>query len=117
MTMEVNISYKSSFYKKTNKKNYTDALKEALKETILYADTEARKKAPIRTGNLRAHHSTRVSDEMAELVNNCGYASYVAFGTSKQSAQNYPLEIIKDIQQKKLIPKLIEDKLKSEGVL
>ena len=117
MSIKMDITYNPSFYKKTNKKIYNDAVKEAIKETLQYTETEARKRAPVRTGNLRAHHSTRITDDGGELVNNCGYASYVAFGTSKQQAQNYPLEIVKDIQQQKLIPKLIRDKLKNEGVL
>lgn len=115
--MTVNIKFKNSYYKKIDKKNYEEALKESMSKTIQYAEAEARKTAPIQTGNLRASHSTKITDESAELVNNCGYASYVAFGTSRQAAQNYPLAIVKDIEQKQLIKKLIEKKLKSEGVL
>lgn len=117
MSINVDITFNPSFYKKTNKDIYGKAVKEAVSETIQHMETEARKQAPIKTGNLRAHHSTHITDDGAELVNNCGYASYVAFGTSRQAAQNYPLAICKDVEQQQLIPKLVEKKLKSEGVL
>ena len=117
MGINIDIKYNPSFYKKTNHNIYKEALKEAISKSIQYAEAEARKTAPIQTGNLRAHHSTRIDDEKAELVNNCGYASYVAFGTSRQRAQNYPLRIMKDIHEQQLIPGLIKKRLKEEGVL
>jgi phage gpG-like protein len=117
MTVTVDIKYNPSYYKKTKTSTYDKALKEAVSKAIQYAESEARKTAPIRTGNLRAHHSTRIDDEKAELVNNCGYASYVAFGTSRQRAQNYPLRIMKDIHEQQIIPGLIKKYLQKKGVV
>jgi hypothetical protein len=117
LTVELNMEYKPGFYKKTGKKQYDKALKDAINKAILWSESESRKRAPVRTGNLRDHHSTRITEEKAELVNNCGYAGYVAFGTSKQRAQNYPLSIVKDIQSQKMIPNDIKESLKKEGVL
>lgn len=117
MTLELNIKYNPGFYKKTNKKEYSKALKDAMDKAILWSESESRKRAPVRTGNLRDHHSTRITEDEAELVNNCGYAGYVAFGTSRQRAQNYPLSIVKDIQSQKMIPNNIKESLKKEGVL
>lgn len=113
----MSIQYNSSFNKKTSKNPYRRAVKNAVDEAILWSESESRKRAPVRTGNLRDHHSTRITEEKAELVNNCGYAGYVAFGTSKQRAQNYPLSIVKDIQSQNRIPNSIKESLKKEGVL
>lgn len=117
MTLELNMVYKPGFYKKTDKKQYDKALKDAMDKAILWSESESRKRAPVRTGNLRDHHSTRITEDEAELVNNCGYAGYVAFGTSRQRAQNYPLSIVKDIQSQKMISNDIKEFLKKEGVL
>lgn len=113
MTLNLDIKFNNSYYKKTNKQIFKQITQEAVSETIQYAETEARKTAPIKTGNLRASHSTRITNESAQLVNNCGYASYVAFGTSRQAAQNYPLTIVKNIQQNQLPGKLIKNKLEN----
>ena len=116
MSINMNISYKPSYYKKTNKDIYSKAVQETLKDVVNYSEAQAKQRAPVRTGNLRAHHSTSVESGGAELRNNCGYASYVAFGTSRQAAQNYPLAIVKDIDSQGLVGRLMKQKLDQAGL-
>lgn len=113
---ELDVKINPSYYKKTDHKIYEKCLKKALEETIKWCESECRKRAPVRTGNLRDHHSYKMDDKDAEVRNNCGYASYVAFGTSRQAAQNYPLEIIKEVDNEKLVLNLFKEYLKKERV-
>jgi hypothetical protein len=117
MTIEMDVKINSSFYKKTNPNIWNKALLRALMESTKWAESECRKRAPVITGTLRDHHSFNVEDYTGEVKNNCGYASYVAFGTSRQAAQNYPLDIVTDMESQKLISTLHKKYLKKEGVV
>ena len=117
MTMDIDIKLNPSFYKKVNPDVWNKALKNALEESAKWAESECRKRAPVITGTLRDHHSYNIEDYTAEIKNNCGYASYVAFGTSRQKAQNYPLDIVTDMESKKLVGTLHKKYLKKQGVV
>lgn len=115
-TAQLDIKINPSYYKKTDPKIYEKCLKKALEETIKWCESECRKRAPVDTGTLRDHHSYKMGDKMAEVRNNCGYAGYVAFGTSRQAAQNYPLEIVKEVDEEQQVFNLFKDYLKKEKV-
>ena len=116
MTVELEVTINNSLYKKLNKTIYSKCLNKALGESIRWCESECRKRAPVITGTLRDHHSYKIEDGVAEVRNNCGYAGYVAFGSSKQTAQNYPLEIVKELDNEKMIHNLYTEYLKKEGV-
>ena len=117
MTIEMDVKLNPSFYKKINPDVWNKALLQALMEATKWAESECRKRAPVITGTLRDHHSYNIEDYTAEVKNNCGYASYVAFGTSRQKAQNYPLAIVTDMESKKLMSTLHKKYLKKQGVV
>ena len=117
MKITINVRATRDFYNKTDPKTWKDACQYVFEETGKWAESQCRRRAPRITGTLRDHHSLEIGDLEANIRNNCGYASYVAFGTSRQKAQNYPLAIIKEIQMKKLPTSLHKRYLKKKGVI
>ena len=113
----INVRATKSYYTKTNSKTWKDACQYVFEECAKWCESECRKRAPVVTGTLRDHHSFKFGDMESEVRNNCGYASCVAFGTSKQKAQNYPLAIVKDMQTQKLPTSLHKKYLKKKGVI
>lgn len=62
---------------------------EAVKQATLIADAEAKKKAPVDTGNLRASISMEVDGLEGTVGTNVEYAPFVEYGTSRQPAQPF----------------------------
>ena len=113
----ISVNINPSLYRKLDKQIQKDALAHAISESVKYAESECRRRAPIRTGNLRRSHSFTLSETEGEVTNNCGYAAYVAFGTSRQRAQNYPLSICKDMDKQQLMGRLHKEYLQQHGVV
>lgn len=112
-----NIIYNDSYYRKIDINNYRNAMTNTVQDLTEHAESQCHLLAPVKTGKLRASHSCRFTDNTGQVVNNCGYASYVAFGTSRNRAQNYPLQITEDIKSQNLIQSMFESYLIQSGIL
>ena len=70
----------------------TNGLKDAIKECALAIQSDAKRVCPYKYGRLRGSISTdlsRISDFEASVGTNVEYATYVEYGTYKQSPQPY----------------------------
>ena len=70
------------------------ALQRATMQAVLMVEADSKKMAPVDTGRLRASITHEVREIAKGVIqgrvgSNVSYASYVALGTSKQSAQPY----------------------------
>lgn len=117
MSFEIEINLTPEFYKKVSSEAFKKCLKGAVKETALEIEKICKKECPVDTGNLMRSHSTKLTDDGADIVNSSGYATYVAFGTSKQSPNNYPARACMEVGQKQFFSKNMKEKLKQEGIL
>lgn len=88
--VEVKVTFNQSFYDKLNESTFRYAAEETVKEVTNELKEECETQCPVRTGNLRDGHYTIVNGLEGSVANNVEYAPYVVFGTSRQSANNYP---------------------------
>ena len=95
--LDINIEFTNSFYNKTNPEN----IRSALEDTIQFATDkiveECKNEAPVRTGNLRDGHYSRLDNLRGYLCNDVEYAPYVIYGTSRQAPNNYPQRVMNRI--------------------
>ena len=95
--MGVQINYSDSYYNKLNPDNYIQAEEEAVKNITLEAEEKCREEAPVDTGLLRDSHYSEIDGLVGRVMNDVEYAPYVIYGTSKQSANNYPQRELNDM--------------------
>lgn len=66
-----------------------ELMENVVKEVAIRVDAEAKKKAPVDTGNLRASITMEVDGLEATVGTNVEYAPFIEFGTSRQQAQPF----------------------------
>ena len=91
---EINIEFKDSFYNKTNPENYINAFQDMVEFTTDTLVNECKSEAPVRTGNLRDGHYSRIENLSGHVYNDVEYAKYVIYGTSRQAPNNYPQRVL-----------------------
>lgn len=117
MSMEVSVEFAPKFYKKIDSDNFKKCVESTLKKCGEEAVKECISECPVVTGNLRDHHSLKTSKDVVEVVNDCGYAGYVAFGTSKQAPNNYPSRVISKLKTDDFIGNAFEKECKSRKLI
>lgn len=93
--MEIDIEFTESFYNKFGNPTYVEeCISETIEFTVEKIVEACKEECPVRTGTLRDGHYHRLDNLSAYVGNNVEYAPYVIYGTSKQSANNYPQRAI-----------------------
>lgn len=69
--------------------DFEAACERALTRIGMQAETFAKEKCPVDTGNLRNSISNKVNDKSAFVGTNVEYAPYVELGTSRAKAQPF----------------------------
>ena len=67
--------------------NLTTEQKEALRKAAFIFEKEAKRRAPVDTGFLRAN--IRAEDDGSKVISHAEYSAYQEYGTSKMKAQPY----------------------------
>ena len=75
-------------------KEYEDAISKAMKEAVLIVEADAKRKAPVDTGRLRASITNEIREIARQVIEgrvgtNVDYARYLELGTSRMSAKPY----------------------------
>lgn len=114
MSLDISVEFSPTFYKKINPDTIKKCIEATLNECGGEAEKECQNECPVVTGTLRDSHSTKASEDTVEIINDCGYAGYVAFGTSKQAPNNYPSRVVDKLRSEDFVSKTFEKKLKEE---
>lgn len=100
MDVKISIEKKTNFFEKYPDKALA-AISEAIKKGCLSIEASAKQNCPVDTGNLRASITTNIIDDTSgEVGTNVEYASFVEFGTKKQSAQPFLYPAYKENEEK-----------------
>lgn len=113
--IDIDIQFSNSFYKKLDSKNLLDSASKAIEYAGRECNEEIKKEAPVRTGRLRDGHELRGVGLQAVLVNNVEYFPFVVYGTSRQSANNYPQRVIGRLNIHGLVQSRFEESLITRG--
>ena len=116
MTLTVDISFTSSYTKKTNPENVKKAMSTTIKKTTLKAENGCKHNCPVDTGKLKRSHSTRIMPDEGQVRNSANYAVYVVHGTSKMNANNYPARVMNQLSSEKYPGNTFKQELKRQGV-
>ena len=68
-------------------------------------------------GNLRRSHSSHISSEEGQVRSSSGYWRYVALGTSKMPARNYPQQVANKLSSDNYITRTFLTELRRRGVI
>ena len=68
-----------------------------IKEITEYVVEELKSESPVRTGRLRDGHYSEINGLVGNIYNEVEDAKYVIYGTSKQSANNYPQRVLNNM--------------------
>ena len=115
--IEIKIDYNDSFYKKTNPNTYIQAISETIEFVTSQFVEGCKDEAPVRTGQLRDGHYSKVNGLEGYVCNNVEYAKYVIYGTSRQAPNNYPARVAKKMNIGETSRSLFEQSLITQGVL
>lgn len=94
MGFSMEVQFNESYYAKLNPDIYVKAEEETIKLATLDAEEGCISEAPVDTGLLRDSHYSEISGLEGKVLNDVEYLSYVVYGTSKQSANNYPQRVL-----------------------
>ena len=97
MGFQVNVEYSDSYYQKLNPSNYTKAEEETIRAITMEAEQGCVNEAPVDTGLLRDSHYSEIEGLEGKVMNDVYYAPYVIYGTSRQSANNYPQRVLNEM--------------------
>lgn len=95
--MGVEITFSDSYYNKLNPDNYIRAEEETIQNITLEAEEKCMIEAPVDTGLLRDSHYSEVDGLVGRVMNDVEYAPYVIYGTSRQSANDYPQRALNEM--------------------
>lgn len=95
--MGVEIIFSESYYNKLNPDNYIKAEEEVIRNVVLEAEELCMAEAPVDTGLLRDSHYSESEGLSGRVMNDVEYAVYVIYGTSRQSANNYPQRVVNEL--------------------
>ena len=117
MSMTIKIDYSEHFQKVAGAR-IDKIADEALKRTIIEADSICQREAPIDTGYLRRSIGTS-HPRMGTVCLTCGafYWYYQQYGTSKMNANPFVTRTVKQIIGRNLIQTNINDMLVKEGLI
>ena len=115
--INIRVEFNNSFFKKTNSRILQESFQDVIEYTTETICNGCKDEAPVRTGKLRDGHYTNVRGLTGEVKNDVEYAPYVIFGTSRQSANNYPQRVINRINASGEIGSRLEQTLSSNGVI
>lgn len=116
MSLEMDVEFKTSFYKKTDSKIVKSCIEETIKELTENAEKQCREICPVDTGLMRDSHSTKTTGLTGQVKNSTDYWFYVVYGTSRQSPQNYPEEVVGNLISDNTAGNIFKKKLKEKGV-
>lgn len=66
-----------------------EEVKEEVRDTALKIEKDAKRRAPVDTGNLRRQIRSDIDGYNATISSNADYSAYIEYGTYKMSAQPY----------------------------
>ena len=126
--IDVEISFSSSFKKKTNHQIIKECESITIKKTTLEAEKRCKVQAPgpgnqlpgtkyKAVGRLRRSHSSKISDDEGLVKNSTNYWRYVVFGTSKMIARNYPQKIVNQLSSENYITRTMLTELRRKGMI
>lgn len=114
--MGVEITINDSFIQKVNTDAYVKAISETVGEVTQRTMDECQNECPVRTGNLRDSHSIETDEMTGSIHNSAEYWVYVVYGTSRQSANNYPQRALNTIVSQDVISEIFKSKLNDNGI-
>ena len=116
MSMTIKIDY-SEHFEKVVGAQIDKIADEALKRTIVEADSICQREAPVRTGTLRRSIGTS-HPRMGTVCLTCGveYWFFNQYGTSKMDANPFVTRTAKEVIGDNLIETNINDMLVKEGI-
>lgn len=114
--MPLEIKFNDSYTNKTDPDSYLKAMSDTVQEVCEETMKECQVECPVRTGNLRDSHFVEGEHLEATLRNSAEYWIYVVYGTRWMSANNYPQRAWNTIISQDVIGKILESKLKDNGV-
>ena len=97
MGFNVTVHYNEGYYFKLNSNNYIKAEEDTIREIVSEAEMGCIDEAPVDTGLLRDSHYSEIDGLSGRVLNDVEYAVYVIYGTSRQSANNYPQRVLNSI--------------------
>ena len=95
--MGANVEYGDRYYRIIDTSNYIKAEEECIKNITLEAEEGCINEAPVDTGLLRDSHYSENEGLSGRVMNDVEYAVYVIYGTSRQSANNYPQRVVNEL--------------------
>lgn len=127
--IDIDVQFEPSFKKKINHRAVKSAEKKAIRNTTLEAEKRCKVQAPgpgnqlpgtkyQAVGRLRRSHTPHITDEEGQVRNTSApYWRFVAFGTSKMPARNYPQKIANELASEKYITRTILTELRRQGMI
>ena len=129
-TINIKVDFESSFKKKINPQAIKKAQTVTIKNTTLEAEKMCKSHETPGPGNqlpgttykavgkLRGGHTPHITQNEGQVRNESAqYWRYVAFGTRKMPARNYPQKVVNQLGSKKYITRTFLTELRRMGVI
>lgn len=116
MVLKIEVEFSPKFDKITSGE-WNQVIDDALKRTVVEAESICQKEAPVRTGTLRRSIGVSHQSKGVVCLTGVGYWGYVQYGTSRQVANPFVTRTLNEVKSKRLVDINLRDVLRSEGFI